>query len=151
MIHAPVRAVIRKGKRHYACDYRLERRMRETVHMRSSRRRRAALWSLKEDIDMDHAKHLSEYDRDLVCVPETCSCGRETCRYYAHKRRSDARENLFQICNHNLLLADAHPPDQPSTPDSAGQLSCHFGRGTQAPEAARQMFGVPSGEKTCVI
>ena len=56
---------------------------------------------------MDHAKHLSEYDRDLVCVPETCSCGRETCRHYAHKRRSDARDNLFQICNHNLLLADA--------------------------------------------
>ena len=99
MIHTPVRAVIRKGKRHYACDYRLERRMRETVHMRSSRRRRAALWSLKEDIDMDHAKHLSEYDRDLVCVPETCNCGRESCRYYAHKRRNDARENLFQICN----------------------------------------------------
>ena len=141
MIHAPVRAVIRKGKRHYACDYRLERRMRETVHMRSSRRRRAALWSLKEDIDMDHAKHLSEYDRDLVCVPETCSCGRETCRYYAHKRRSDARENLFQICNHNLLLADAthrinHRP--PILPDSCLVI---LDEGHKLPEAARQMFG----------
>ena len=141
IIQRPIRAALRKGKRHYVCDQRLSRRLSEVSYKRSTRRRRTALWSLKEDVDMDHVKNLSEYDRECVCVPETCSCGRTSCRYTTMKRLSDSRNNLFQICNHNLLLADAihrmnHMP--PILPDGCIMI---IDEGHKLPEAARQMFG----------
>ena len=141
IIQRPIRAALRKGKRHYVCDQRLNRRLREVSYARTTHRRRVALWSLKEDVDMDHVNNLSEFDRERVCVPDTCNCNRKSCRYAIQKRHSDSRNNLFQICNHNLLLADAihrmnHRP--PILPDGCIMI---IDEGHKLPDAARQMFG----------
>ncbi len=55
---------------------------------------------------MSEAAHLSRYDRERVCVPQACDCQRENCRYRSFLEDCDTGQYLFQICNHNLLLAD---------------------------------------------
>ena len=56
---------------------------------------------------MDNVPHLSGYDRERVCVPQFCDCDHQDCRYKRFLKRCDADRYVFQICNHNLLLADA--------------------------------------------
>ena len=107
MIAQPIQAVIRKGKGHYVCDERLERRLGQLDLSKKNWRAGAALLTLRNELDMDEAAHLSGYDRERVCVPQTCDCQRESCRYLLFLERCDTGLFLFQICNHNLLLADA--------------------------------------------
>ena len=56
---------------------------------------------------MDKVPHLSGYDRERVCVPQFCDCDHQDCRYRRFLKRCDDDRYVFQICNHNLLLADA--------------------------------------------
>ena len=72
MIDQPLLAVIRKGKSHYVCDRRLERRLGQLDLSMKNWKAGKALLSLRELLDMDTAAHLSNYDRDHVCVPQTC-------------------------------------------------------------------------------
>ncbi len=106
-IDRPLRAVIRKGKAHYVCDERLERRLRSVDFKRKNRKAGAALLSLRKHLDSDEALHLSGYDRARVRVPRVCDCKRERCRYLLFLEACGGDLYLFQICNHNLLLADA--------------------------------------------
>lgn len=80
-IPASIEAVIRKGKSHYVCDQRLERRLGQLDLRKKNWRAGNALLSLREKLDLDEAPHLSGYDRERVCVPKVCDCGREDCRY----------------------------------------------------------------------
>lgn len=81
MIAEPIQAVIRKGKSHYVCDQRLERRLGQLDLRKKNWRAGNALLFLREKLDMDEAPRLSSYDREQVCVPKVCDCGREDCRY----------------------------------------------------------------------
>ena len=65
-----------------------------------------ALRALKGTLDMDNVPHLSGYDRERVCVPQFCDCDHQDCRYKHFLKRCDADRYVFQICNHNLLLAE---------------------------------------------
>ena len=107
MIAQPLRAVIRKGKSHYVCDARLEQRLGQLDLQKKNWKSGAALLSLRGQLDIDEATHLSGYDRERVCVPRICECQREGCRYRAFLEDCGSGRYLFQICNHNLLLADA--------------------------------------------
>ena len=69
MIADPIQAVIRKGKSHYVCDHRLERRLGQLDLSRKNWRAGASLLTLRKTLDMDEAAHLSGYDRQRVCVP----------------------------------------------------------------------------------
>ena len=69
MIVQPLRAVIRKGKSHYVCDMRLEQRLGQLDLQKKNWKAGAALLSLRGQLDMDEAAHLSGYDRERVCVP----------------------------------------------------------------------------------
>ena len=145
MIAQPIQAVIRKGKGHYVCDERLERRLGQLDLSKKNWRAGAALLTLRNELDMDETAHLSSYDRERVCVPQTCDCQRESCRYLLFLERCDSGLFLFQICNHNLLLADAiHRSSgrRPILPD-AGALV--IDEAHKLPDAARQMFGVTLG------
>ena len=145
MIAQPLQAVIRKGKSHYVCDARLEQRLGQLDLQKKNWKAGAALLSLQGQLDMDEAAHLSGYDRERVCVPRICDCGREDCRYHAFLEDCDSGRYLFQICNHNLLLADAiHRGSgcRPILPD-AGALV--IDEAHKLPETARQMFGVTLG------
>ena len=142
MIAGPIQAVIRKGKSHYVCDQRLERRLGQLDLRKKNWRAGNALLSLRERLDLDEAPRLSGYDRERVCVPRVCDCGRENCRYRAFLDSCDAGQYPFQICNHNLLLADAihrGTGRQPILPDS---LAVIIDEAHKLPETARQMFGV---------
>ena len=142
MIPASIEAVIRKGKSHYVCDQRLERRLGQLDLRKKNWRAGNALLSLREKLDLDEAPRLSGYDRERVCVPKVCDCQRENCRYRTFLDSCDAGQYPFQICNHNLLLADAihrGTGRQPILPDS---LAVIIDEAHKLPETARQMFGV---------
>ena len=142
MITQPLQAVIRKGKSHYVCDTRLEQRLGQMDLQKKNWKAGAALLSLRGQLDMDEAAHLSHYDRERVCVPRICDCGREGCRYRAFLEDCDSGRYLFQICNHNLLLADAiHRGSgrKPILPDACALI---VDEAHKLPETARQMFGV---------
>ena len=141
MIAEPLQAVIRKGKSHYVCDERLERRLGQLDLSRKNWRVGAALLTLRDQLDVGEAPHLSRYDRERVCVPEICGCQRENCRYRAFLEDCDSGRYLFQICNHNLLLADAihrRSGRRPILPDACALI---VDEAHKLPETARQMFG----------
>ena len=142
MIVQPLQAVIRKGKSHYVCDMRLEQRLGQLDLQKKNWKAGAALLSLRGQLDMDEAAHLSGYDRERVCVPRICDCGREDCQYRAFLEDCDSGRYLFQICNHNLLLADAiHRGSgrRPILPDACALI---VDEAHKLPDTARQMFGV---------
>ncbi len=142
MIVQPLQAVIRKGKSHYVCDDRLERRLGQLDLRKKSWRAGNALLALRNELDMDEIAHLSHYDRERVCVPQICNCSQETCRYRFFLEKCDSGRYLFQICNHNLLLADAiHRGSgrKPILPDTCALI---VDEAHKLPETARQMFGV---------
>ena len=142
MITEPIQAVIRKGKSHYVCDQRLERRLGQLDLRKKNWRAGNALLSLREKLDLDGVPRLSGYDRERVCVPKVCDCQRENCRYRTFLDSCDSSQYPFQICNHNLLLADAihrGTGRQPILPDS---LAIIIDEAHKLPETARHMFGV---------
>ena len=141
MIDQPLRAVIRKGKSHYVCDRRLERRLGQLDLSRKNWKVGKALLSLREQLDMDAAAHLSGYDRDHVCVPQTCNCGTEDCRYLAFLDDCNDSGYPFQICNHNLLLADAIHRGTGRSPILPDACAVIIDEAHKLPETARQMFG----------
>ena len=142
MITQPLRTVIRKGKSHYVCDDRLERWLGQLDLRKKNWRAENALLALRNELDMDEIAHLSGYDREHVCVPQICDCSQETCRYRSFLEKCDSGQYLFQICNHNLLLADAihrGSGHRPILPDACALI---VDEAHKLPEAARQMFGV---------
>lgn len=144
-ISQSIQAVIRKGKGHYVCDERLERRLGQLDLSKKNWKAGTALLTLRQKLDMDEVAYLSGYDRERVCVPRTCDCQREQCRYLLFLESCNAGLFLFQICNHNLLLADAiHRSSgcRPILPDACALV---IDEAHKLPEAARQMFGVTLG------
>ena len=142
LIQAPIRAVIRKGKGHYVCDERLMRRLRQVDLERKNPLAAQALLSLRDHLDADQAPHLSQYDRNRVCVPTICDCRRDGCRYLCYMEACNSDRYLFQICNHNLLLADAihrGSGHRPILPDVGALI---IDEAHKLPETARQMFGI---------
>ena len=141
MINEHLCAVIRKGKSHYVCDVRLERRLGQLDLNRKNWKAGKALLSLRDQLDIDAAVHLSGYDRDRVCVPHACDCGREDCRYRAFLEDCDSGEFAFHICNHNLLLADAIHRGTGRSPILPDACAVIIDEAHKLPDAARQMFG----------
>ena len=147
LIQIPIRAVIRKGKSHYVCDERLMRRLRRLDLERKNPLAAQALLSLRDHLDADQAPHLSQYDRNRVCVPTICDCRRDSCRYLCYMEACNSDRYLFQICNHNLLLADAihrGSGHRPILPDVGALI---IDEAHKLPETARQMFGVTLAAK----
>ncbi|MBS6356325.1 MAG: ATP-dependent DNA helicase, partial [Oscillibacter sp.] len=141
MTRTPIRAVLRKGKSHYVCDERLKRRLQAVDLTRKSPRVREALLSLRDHLDLDMAEHLSGYDRTRVCVPKVCDCGRESCRYQCFMEVCASDWYQVQICNHNLLLADAIHRSLGRRPLLPEWSTLILDEAHKLPEAARQMFG----------
>ena len=142
MITQPLQAVIRKGKSHYVCDDRLERRLGQLDLRKKNWRAGNALLALRNELDMDEIAHLSGYDRERVCVPQICDCSQETCRYRSFLEKCDSGRYLFQICNHNLLLADAIHRGSGRRPILPDTYALIVDEAHKLPETARQMFGV---------
>ena len=106
LISAPIEAVIRKGKAHYACDARLERRVRQVEGSHKNPAARQALHTAWHVLDLDQLSGMSSYDRERICVPKRCNCRRKDCRYRCFLDACQSGQYTVQICNHKLLLAD---------------------------------------------
>ena len=144
LIDQPLLAVIRKGKSHYVCRQQLEHRLLQIKLSKKNERTVEALLSLREHVDMDGVSHLTSFDRERVCVSQHCdcnSCDRQDCGYLAFLEDCDRGRFSFQICNHNLLLADAihrNTGRSPILPDTSAVI---IDEAHKLPDAARQMFG----------
>jgi len=138
----PLKAVIRKGKSHYVCDERLNRRLRQVNLGKKNPEALAALRTLKETLDMDRVSHLSGYDRERVCVPQVCDCKQRDCRYQRFLKTCDKDQFLFQICNHNLLVADAIHRSEGKRPIFPEHSIIIVDEAHKLPETAQQMLGV---------
>lgn len=142
LISAPIEAVIRKGKAHYACDARLERRVRQVEGSHKNPAARQALHTAWHVLDLDQLSGMSSYDRERICVPKRCNCRRKDYRYRCFLDACQSGQYTVQICNHNLLLADLIHRSQKKKsilPDSAAII---IDEAHKLPETARQMFGV---------
>ncbi len=138
----PLCAVVRKGKSHYVCDKRLQKRLKQANFDKKNKHAAEALHMLQTILDLDMAPRLSGYDRGQVCVPPSCGCGYSNCRYLRFRGLCNSERYAFQICNHNLLLADAvhrSSGQRPILPDSCCLI---LDEAHKLPETARQMFGV---------
>ena len=132
-------SVIRKGKRHYVCDHQLEWRLRE-VSERPYRIRE--LSRLQKEIDMDAAGKIRKYDQKFLQVPPVCRCGRTSCRYLDFLDDCRTTHYLFQICNHNLFLADAVRKNLGYRPILPEYRSVIIDEAHKLPETARDMLNV---------
>lgn len=141
LLEEPLRAVIRKGKGHYVCDLRLMNRLRRANLAAKNPQAAQALMSLKDHLDIDEADHLSSYDRERVCVPQICDCKRDGCRYLYFMEVCASNYYPFQICNHNLLLADAIHRRTGKKPILPEHCALVIDEAHKLPDAARQMFG----------
>ena len=142
LVSAPIEAVIRKGKAHYACDARMERRIRQVEGSHKNPAARQALHTARYVLDLDQLSGMSSYDRERICVPKRCNCRRKDCRYRCFLDACQSGQYTVQICNHNLLLADLIHRSQKKKsilPDSAAII---IDEAHKLPETARQMFGV---------
>lgn len=140
-IERPLLSVIRKGKSRYVCDKRLKKRLKSLDLKKKNRRNAEALLALKKSIDMDTQPDLSGYDRRQVAVPRSCRDCTTDCRYERFVEDCSSEKYLFQICNHNLLLADAmhtHCDRHPILPNYCALI---IDEAHKLPETARQMFG----------
>lgn len=142
LLTEPIRAVIRKGKGHYVCDERLRRRLQAVDLERKNPLAREALLSLRDHLDMDLAEHLSGYDRERIAVPQVCDCGHNGCRYLCYMEVCTSDRYQVQICNHNLLLADAIHDSVGKPPILPRYSALIVDEAHKLPETARQMFGI---------
>ena len=140
LIDAPLQAVVRKGKSHYVCDKLLEKRLHQVSGAKKNAKALAALEALRESMDMDRVAHLSHYNKERVCVPQVCHCDREDCRYQRFLHGCETEQFLFQICNHNLFLADAIHREQGKRPIFPPHSIAILDEAHKLPETARQIL-----------
>lgn len=141
IIRRPITSVIRKGKSHYVCDKRLEFRLRKVQKSGKRGQEQTELNSLWKDFDLDTVTYLSDYDRNRVCVPEMCLCGGHACRYRNFLEHCSKERHMFQICNHNLLLADALHYTEGKFPILVPSCALIVDESHKLGDAARQMLG----------
>lgn len=149
IIQKPIRAVIRKGKERFVCDYLLKVRLEAVRDKPKNDVQRKALQALKYHFDLDKAVGLSGFDRRQVSVPKYCSksCSLQTlCRYHRYLQLAQNPNILFQICNHNYLLADAEHRLKDFTPLLQDYQMLVIDEAHKLTEAAGQMYGSEIGE-----
>ena len=140
LISKPAMAAVRKGKQHYACDIRLRRRLQCINQEKKNRQNLATLQAMQKQLDMDNVAKLSDFDKRQICVPRVCNCKKKNCRYMDYLDSCCSEKYLIQICNHNLLLADAihrRTGKKPILPDCCCVI---VDEAHKLPDTAREMF-----------
>ena len=144
IIRKPIRAMVRKGKERFVCDARLAQRLDAVKGKNKNEEQRKALFSLRNNYDLDAVTGLSGFDRRQVCVPKVCekTCPlRSSCRYHQYLKEARSAEIFVQICNHNYLLADAAHRIQELRPLLNDYRALVIDEAHKLPDAARQMYG----------
>lgn len=144
VISEPLSACVRKGKERFVCDERFTRRLRAIAGKKKNARQLAALRSLMLEYDLDMVTGLSDFDRRQICIPKVCpkNCaGKDSCRYHMYLRQVQRGTVVFQICNHNYLLADAMHRQQGIYPLLQDYGMLVVDEAHKLTDAACQMYG----------
>lgn len=141
MIDEPFEAIVRKGKSHYVCDCRFEKRVEKVKLKKKNKVQLDALRDAIDILDLDEIGNLSTFDKRLICVPNSCTCKLEYCRYKCFIKQSKSPKYLFQICNHNFLMADSIHKSKNMPPLLPESSAIVVDEAHKLPDAARQMFG----------
>jgi ATP-dependent DNA helicase DinG len=108
IIREPITAVLRKGKLHYVCEYKLS----EYLPFEPDAKTRKELERIALDesiIDLAEVDGLTTLTKGRISVPPKCfkNCPHANyCRYRAFLNDTKNSGCDFTICNHQLLLAD---------------------------------------------
>jgi len=143
IIKEPLTCVLRKGREHYLCERRLRGYLADADEATA-----AILLPLLEkgaSIDLADAVKLTPYMKRRICVSGRCdyNCAhRDTCRYRWHDKQIRSNKFDFQICNHQLLLADALHRRDKLPPLLPHYQAVVIDEGHKFLEAARQMYGL---------
>lgn len=148
IIGQPLSFVIRKGKRHYVCDARLEN-YESVIHRlgrETDRELLEALGLLKgpghRRIDLDRAP-LTAYVKERINVSrcgDNCPHAR-VCRFMNFQRKCMSGGFDFQIANHNYVLADLIGRRQGRKSLFPAYGALVLDEAHRLMEAARQMYG----------
>jgi ATP-dependent DNA helicase DinG len=109
VIKSPLTTVLRKGKEHYVCEFNLRLQL-EYESIPEVAEVLSALTIDEAIIDLAEIDGLTTHVKRKICVPNRCyySCPfKDNCRYLAFREEVKNTGYDFQVCNHNLLLADA--------------------------------------------
>lgn len=110
IITEPFEGILRKGKGNYVCPLRLARRIESINPDKRNKQKLDALYVLRLNMDISKAPRLSKYDKERVTIPDSCPRKCEDADDCAYLRMLEAQQSstaLFQVCNHNYLLADS--------------------------------------------
>ncbi|WP_409967218.1 ATP-dependent DNA helicase [Bengtsoniella intestinalis] len=139
---APLESIIRKGKSHYVCDERLENRLAFLNHKKKHPATLETLQTLEHNLDMSSLPTLPAFERAQIGVPKECHCDKQICRYRLFLERAQSNDFHFQICNHNLLLADGLHHSWGRRPILPRYCTAILDEAHKLPETARQMLRV---------
>jgi len=109
LIEKPISAVLRKGKKNYLCMQRLGKFLHTVKVSNKDDNEIAKLRaSIGNTIDLDKIQDISPYNKRQICVSDcsTLCRFRKSCAYLSLLKSKQSPHYLFQICNHNYLIAD---------------------------------------------
>ena len=145
LIKSPLQAVLRKGKGNYVCETRLIRHLENKNLSHQNPTEKDALIRLRVgNIDLGLTENVSDYDRRHICVSGSCgkNCPLQfACRYSHHLMAAKSPAILFQVCNHNYLLADQMHRQCGKSPLLSNFKAVIIDEAHKLSEAARQMYG----------
>jgi ATP-dependent DNA helicase DinG len=109
IIREPIQSVLRKGRSHHVCEYKLNEYL---PFERDTAMRKALGWLRFHPriIDLAEIDTLPTDIKRIIGVPARCyqNCPYEDeCRYRLFRQNISRKSYDFVICNHNLLLQDA--------------------------------------------
>jgi ATP-dependent DNA helicase DinG len=108
IIKKPIKAVMRKGREHYVCEYKL----RSHIPLERDKKMKKILLGLAtptSTIDTMEIDGLTPHCKQAIGVPERCfkNCSyNKTCRYLRFREQTASFGIDIQVCNHNYFLAD---------------------------------------------
>ena len=144
IINTPLTAVIRKGKEHYVCEY----KMRSYINSEHNTRIKKILEGLllpSAPIDLSDIDGITPYVKRKINIPARCDTGClycARCRYLQFMVHAQSPEIDFQIVNHNYLLADTLHRASGKRPLIPNYQMIIIDEAHKFLGAARQMYGL---------
>ncbi|MCL2663107.1 MAG: hypothetical protein FWE83_07230 [Oscillospiraceae bacterium] len=108
VIRRAIKAVIRKGRDNYVCEYRLR------CYLPNEQDNQVKKYLLRmlapaAKIDLANNNDLTNYVKRKISVPEHCGLRckfRNTCQYFRFRDEAKSYDIDIQVCNHNFLIND---------------------------------------------
>ena len=144
IIKTPLTAVLRKGKEHYICGYRLRAHF-QYERNRKMKRRLKRLLEPSAPIDLSEIDGLTPHVKRKISVPRRCptKCPqRSICRYQMFLDRVRSSETDIQVCNHNYILADTKLRSEGKKPLIPNYQCLIIDEAHKFLQAARQIYGI---------